>query len=137
MLFRSTFGLPCIKFWLDSGRWNSNTCSLDRYVLYQNSNALDGQMLPWNTPRERRQEFVTLIQRGETVGDDGILTREGCRRYVIDLWICTGDYLILTEQENITEEVNDESLLSRPIHDALPPGIDITPTMWQELLAIS
>ncbi|KAF2878383.1 hypothetical protein BDV95DRAFT_478624 [Massariosphaeria phaeospora] len=135
------FGRKCILDWFNANRSNSNTCPLDRTVLFT---SLSQQPRPDNTTepqlqRRRRgaQSYTTLIQGGEIIGIGGALTREGCRRCIIDLWFHSLDLSRQIQQEELDSLSVDLVRLRRTIQDAIPRGIEVPERAWTSLISIA
>ncbi|KAF2791377.1 hypothetical protein K505DRAFT_249088 [Melanomma pulvis-pyrius CBS 109.77] len=113
-----TFCRTCILEWFRSGCSNSNTCPLDRATLFS---------LPPAPARSRRgsQQFVTLIQGGRMIAVNGMLTREGCRSLILDLWFYTWRLFRWMELDDLDGLGAGEDLLRRPIQDAIPGGVEV------------
>jgi hypothetical protein len=134
------FCRSCVLAWFSSGRRNSNTCPLDRTVLFTLPLSF-----PWtdNTmvhePRQLRytQQCITLIQGGCIISINGNLTREGCRAVVLDLWFYTYYLYRCVDFENLNDRSVAERLLRRPVEDSVPMGVRLPRQAWRALMSVS
>lgn len=134
------FCRPCITAWFDSGLDNANTCPLDRCVLFAaNRDAdevTDGHGASAGATREvsasRRgrarvvRPVVELFVDGEIVAVDGVLTRDGCKHVVWDMWRRTMRLLRRFDGfsgEEVDDLVSDSEFLVSSVRDALPRGV--------------
>jgi len=130
----------CILEWFRSGRPNSNTCPLDRIMLFA---------LPCSTPfqnntlvhqpRQRRnaQQFVTLIQGGRIISINGNLTYEGCRALILDLWFYTYNLYRRVDFGDLDGLSVSEQVLRGPIEDCVPRGVSIPRPAWRMLFSVA
>ena len=144
------FGRPCKLKWFDEG---ADTCPLDRTKLFNKITVeKDGTrpLLP-NLPNSDQQddpgssngtrdEIVRVYTSpthylyfgGETLGVNGRLTPEGCRRVVRDLWYHSGLlFSRITEHPDHLDPFSvREHLVNSCVLDALPRGIHIPQEAW-------
>lgn len=134
------FCRSCILEWFRSGQSNSNTCPLDRTVLFalppptpSTDNALE------HLPRQRRnaQQFVTLLQDGSIISVNGNLTREGCRILLLDLWYFTYQLYRRVDFDDLDGMPIPERVLRQPIEDSVPRGVSIPRRVWWSLVSIA
>lgn len=85
------------------------------------------------TAERARTSTHYLFHEGEIIGIDGVLTWEGCRRVVMDLWYFIG-YLVAQTMGGLNTLGIDEDLLDEPIIDALPVGIRVSHDAWLALV---
>jgi hypothetical protein len=136
------FCISCVLAWFRSGGRNSNTCPLDRTVLFAlppspsppwMDNALEHQ--PWQ--RRRAQQYVALIQGRCIVSINGHLTQEGCRAVVLDLWFYTYHLYRCADFEELWSRSVTERLLRKPVEDSVPRGVRLPRQAWRALMSVA
>lgn len=130
----------CILEWFRSDRPNSNTCPLDRTVLFALPYSIPfSNNAPIHQPRQRRnaQQFVTLIQGGSIISVNGNLTREGCRALILDLWFYTYNLYRQVDFGDLDGLSVSEQVLREPIEDCVPRGVSIPRLAWRTLVSVA
>jgi hypothetical protein len=111
-----TFCQPCILAWFTSEQENAHTCPLDRTELFL-PRALD----------DPKRTIIHTIHGWETTVVHGLLTPEGCKHVVRDLWIGTAPVVQDAEAGRVAGRDGSgwvtESVLWEVIRDVFPTGV--------------
>jgi hypothetical protein len=134
------FCRSCILEWFRSGRPNSNTCPLDRTVLFALPLSIPSpNNAPIHQPRQRRnaQQFVTLVEGGSIISINGNLTLNGCRSLILDLWFYTYNLYRQVDFDDLDGLSVSEQVLRQPIEDCVPRGVSIQRPAWRTLVSVA
>jgi hypothetical protein len=126
------FGRDCIIQWFQT----SNTCPMDRRVLF-GLNMSANQEIYNSQSLVTRRPLVNIIQGGIVLAVNSHLTRDGCRRVIADLWFYTS---LLARRMSLIEWIelwSHNSVLRRPVRDAVPSAIGLPEQAWSALLGIA
>ena len=120
------FCRPCILAWFDSEQENAHTCPLDRTELF--------------LPRFLDDPSRTVIHtaRGpEVIAVHGLLTREGCRHVIRDLWLATArlvpDAGVAAAPDGACV-LAEEGVLREVIRGVFPRGVATVFAAWPGLV---